>query len=231
MSDYPNPDLLVSVEWLAEHLGDAGLRVVDSRSADDYAAGHIAGAVVLPERAFRSAGDVPDICSADEFAATASALGISPDDTVICYDARGPMAARAWWAFARYGHRDVRVLNGGIGHWQASSHPLSTDRPTIAAADYTVSGQDEGLHCSLPQAVAAAVQGDVLLWDVRTVDEYTGAAPRANPPERAGHLPGAVHLEWTELLDGSTGLFKPADEMRAILDAAGITPEAEVVAY
>jgi len=231
MSDYPNPDLLVSVEWLAEHLADAGLRVVDSRSADDYAAGHIPGAVVLSDRAFRSAGDVPDICSADEFAATASALGISPDDTVICYDARGPMAARAWWAFARYGHGDVRVLNGGIGHWQARSHPLSTDRPTIAAADYKVSGQDDGLHCNLPQAVAAAVQGDVLLWDVRTVDEYTGAASRANPPERAGHLPGAVHLEWTELLDGSTGLFKPADEMRAILDAAGITPEAEVAAY
>jgi thiosulfate/3-mercaptopyruvate sulfurtransferase len=231
MADYPNADLLVSADWLAGHLDDAGLKIVDARGAEDYAEGHIPGAVVLPERAFRSVGDVPDLSTADEFAATAGALGISPEDTVICYDARGPMAARAWWAFARYGHRDVRFLNGGIGQWQVSGHPISTDSPAIAASDYAVSAPDDGLHCSLPQAIDAATQGGVLLWDVRAADEYTGAAPRANPPDRVGHLPGAVHLEWSELVEVSTGLFKPADEMRVILHAAGITPEAKVVAY
>lgn len=231
MADYPSSDLLVSADWLADHLGDPGLRVVDARSADDYAEGHIPSAVVLPERAFRSGSTVPDVCTADEFAATASALGISPDDRVICYDARGPMAARAWWAFARYGHSDVRFLNGGIGHWQASGHPLSTDHPVIVPSDYAVSVSDDGLYCSLPRAIDAATQGSVILWDVRSVDEYTGAAPRGNPPDRVGHLSGAVQLEWTELVDGGTGLFKPPAEMRAILRRAGITPEAEVVAY
>ncbi|MCZ6546440.1 MAG: rhodanese-like domain-containing protein [Chloroflexi bacterium] len=231
MADYPNSDLLASAAWLASHLDDPGLRIVDARSAADYAEGHIPGAVVLPERAFRSTGDIPDTCTAEEFAATAGTLGIAQDNTVICYDAAGPMAARAWWAFARYGHADVRFLNGGIRQWQAGGHPVSTDSPAIVAVDYTVSAQDDGLHCSLPQAVDAATHGGVFLWDVRTTDEYTGAVARNSPPDRAGHLPDAVHLEWTELVDVDTGLFKPADEMRAILNTAGITPEAEVVAY
>ena len=231
MANSPTPDLLVSVAWLSDHLEDSGLTIVDARSGDDYAAGHIPGAVVLPDRAFRSTYDIPDLCTADEFAATAGALGISPDDTVICYDAAGPMAARAWWAFARYGHADVRFLNGGIRQWQAAGHAVSTDTPAIRPTAYAVATPHDDLHCSLPQAVDAATHGGVLLWDVRTTAEYTGAAARNNPPDRAGHLPGAIHLEWTALVDRDTGLFKPADQMREILDAAGIAPDAAVVAY
>ena len=231
MAGYANPDLLVDAAWLAAHPDDPTLKVVDARGADAYAESHIPGVLLLPDRAFRSTGDTPDICTPDEFAQTVGALGISAGDTVVAYDVPGPLAGRAWWAFARYGHADVRFLNGGWRQWQAGGHPVSADAPTIEPTTYVVADPRDDLHCSLPQAVDGATNGGVLFWDTRSTGEYTGEDARSNPPDRAGHLPGAIHLEWTELVDMESGLFKPADEMRQILDAAGITPEAEIVAY
>ena len=107
--DYPNGDLLVSAAWLAQHLHDSTVKIIDARSAKDYTAGHISGAVLLPNGAFRSTRGVPDACTPQEFAATAGALGVRASDTVVCYDGTG--GARTWWVFARFGHRDVRFLN------------------------------------------------------------------------------------------------------------------------
>lgn len=228
--DYPNGHLLVSARWLAEHLGDPGLKVIDARPQRDYEAGHVPGALLLPAGAFRASGGVPDTCSPQEFAATAGALGIGPDDTVVCYD--GVTGARAWWAFARFGHQRVHVLNCSFRHYAASGGPVSTDPPPQPApAAYPLAEPQDHLACSLPQAIAAVGKPGVLLWDVRSEAEYTGADPRNNPPHRAGHLPGAVHLEWSELTDPQTGMFKPAAVMRALLASRGITPEMEVVAY
>ena len=232
---YPNGELLVSADWLAEHLHDAQLKIVDARSEKDYTAGHIPGALLLPDRAFRSTSGVPDICSPEEFAATAGALGISADDRVVCYDAAGPAGARAWWAFARFGHRDVRFLNGGFRQWTAGEHPVATDSRPVQATTYDIGAAQDHLVCSLPQAVNAAVNaerdGSVLFWDVRSAGEFSGADPRNNPPDRAGHLPHAAHLEWTEMVDPATGLFKPADEMQQLLVAKGITRDKAVVTY
>ena len=108
--DYPNGDLLVSAVWLAQHLHDSHVTIIDARSAQDYAAGHIPGAVFLPNGAFRSTRGVPDACTPEEFAATAGRLGVHSTDTVVCYDGTG--GARTWWVFARFGHQDVRFLNG-----------------------------------------------------------------------------------------------------------------------
>ena len=230
-STYAHPELLTSAAWLSEHLGDAQLKVVDARGADEYAEAHIPGALLLPAGAFRSTGDVPGICTPEEFAATAGALGIAANDVVVCYDATGPAAGRAWWAFTHFGHRDVRFLNGGIRQWLAGAHPTTTRTPALELATYSLGTADDSLVCSLPQAVAGVDDGSVLFWDVRTEGEFSGATPRDNPPDRAGHLPGAVHLEWTELVDAETGLFKPADAMERILQAKGITPEKAVGAY
>ena len=230
-STYTHPELLASAAWLAEHRDDARLKIVDARGADEYAEAHIPGALLLPAGAFRSTGDVPGICTADEFSATAGALGIGADDVVVCYDAAGPAAGRAWWSFTHFGHRDVRFLNGGIRQWLAGGHPTNTLTPSIEPASYRVEATDDSLVCSLPQAVAAVDDGSSLFWDVRTDGEFSGATPRDNPPDRAGHLPGAVHLEWTELVDAGTGLFKAAHAMETILQAKGITPEKTIAAY
>ena len=228
---YPHDELLVNAAWLAGHLNDANLKVLDARSAADYAAGHIPGALLLPNGVFRATGGVPDTCSAEEFAATAGALGVRPEDTVACVDSAGPAGARAWWAFARFGHGDARFLNGGYRRWQAGGHPLSTEPVEPSPVVYQLREVQDHLACSLAEAEQRVKDGNVLFWDVRTAGEFSGADPRSNPPDRAGHIPRAVHLEWTELVDAATGLLKPAAEMRRILAAKGITPESRVVAY
>src|SRR4030095_4093404 len=123
--NYPNSDLLVSAAWLAQHLHDPNMKIIDARSAQDYTTGHVPGVVLLPNGAFRSTRGVPDACTPEEFAVTAGALGVRATDTVVCYDGTG--GGRTWWVFARFGHQDVRFLNGGFRQWTASGHPTSTE--------------------------------------------------------------------------------------------------------
>jgi thiosulfate/3-mercaptopyruvate sulfurtransferase len=227
---YPHPELLETPAWLLEHYQDPDVKVLDARGARDYAQGHIPGALLLPSPVFKAEGS-PETCSVDEFAATAGALGIRPTDTVIAYDAGGPQAARAWWAFTRFGHPTVRMLHGGLRAWTAAGGPLSTEPAVAVPATYTPNPAHDEIACTIPQAVGVHGREDVLFWDTRTLDEYTGADPRNNPAERVGHIPGAVHLEWTDLTDPATGLFKPAEEMRRILNEKGITPQKDVIAY
>ena len=228
---YPHGELLASMGWLAQHLSDPQLKIVDARSEGDYAEGHIPGALLLPAGAFRSTSGVPGVCSSDEFAETVGALGIAPEDLVVCYDSAGPAGARAWWAFTRFGRADVRLLNGGFQQWRDGEYPVSVEEMVAQATAYAVGDLSDDVVCSLPQAVSAVGDDAVLFWDVRSADEYSGVDPRKNPPGRAGHLPRAVHLEWTELVDPQTGLFRPAHEMRRTLAAKGITAEKEVIAY
>lgn len=227
--DYPNSELLVSAAWLDQHRTDSQVKIIDARSAKDYAEGHIPGAVLLPNGAFRSTHGVPDACTPEEFAATAGALGVQTTDTVVCYDGTG--GARTWWVFARFGHQDVRFLNGGFRQWAAGGHPTSPEATQPSSVVYQLGAVQDHLACSLAQAEAHVQENDVLFWDVRSAGEYAGTDPRSNPPERAGHIPRAVNLEWTELVEPATGLFKPAEEMRRLLDAKGLTPDKEIVSY
>ena len=227
---YAHPELLASSAWLAEHLSDPGLKVIDARGAREYEAGHIPGAIVLPSPAFKAAGSL-ETCSAEEFAHAAGALGIRSSDTVVCYDSSGPTAARAWWAFTRFGHPAVRFLHGGMRQWQASGHSLVTEPTSYEPTVYELGESHDEVACALPQAVASLGKADVLFWDVRSAGEYSGEDGRNNPPDRVGHIPGAVHLEWSDLTDPATGFFKPAEEMRRLLEAKGITTEKEVLAY
>ena len=227
--DYPHSELLVSASWLAQHLDDPAIKIIDARSAKDYREGHVPGAALLPAGAFRSTDGVPDACTPEEFAAMASALGVQATDTVVCYDGTG--GARAWWVFARFGHQDARFLNGGFRQWTAGGHPTSTEAVEPSPVVYELGAAQDHLVCSLAQAEAHTQANDVLFWDVRSAGEYAGADPRSNPPERAGHIPRAVNLEWTELVEPATGLFKLAEEMRRLLDAKGLTPDKEIVSY
>jgi len=148
---------------------------------------------------------------------------------VVCYDGTG--GARTWWVFARFGHQNVRFLNGGFRQWTAGGHLTSTEAVPPHPTTYQLGAVQDNLACSLAQAEAHVRDNDVLFWDVRSAGEYSGADPRSNAPARAGHIPRAVNLEWTELVDPATGLFKPADEMRRLLDAKGLTPDKEIVSY
>ena len=226
---YQHPELLAETDWLADHQSDPTVRVIDARSADDYAAGHIPGALHLDFNlgGLRTGPGMPEPAA---FAELAGSLGIDESVTVVLYDDRGPTAGQAAWAFRYYGHAATRFLDGGLTKWLAEDRPLSTDVPSVAARTFSPQ-LNESTYCDLDQARAAIDDPGVVVWDTRSLEEFEGALARGNPEDRLGHLPGAVHLDWVELLDADSHTLKPAPELATLLAAHGITPESVVAAY
>lgn len=227
---YAHPELLADTEWLAERTSDPSLRVVDARPPEQYAMGHIPGAVNVPGMTLRSVHSPLELPDPQEFARLAGSLGIDENTTVVAYDPAGPPAGRVAWGFLYYGHERTKLLDGGLTKWAQEGRPLETRVPAYTPGTFTPKPV-EGLYCGLDYARASVKKPKTVLWDVRAAGEFDGSDPRDNAPARAGHLPGAVHLEWSNLLDPATRTLKTAAELRRILKAKGITPEAEVVSY
>lgn len=227
---YARPELLADTEWLAERLNDPRVRVVDARSAGEYAAGHIEGAVNMDGFGNLPRDERGDIGSPEAFAALAGGLGISNDSTVVVCDTPSQRMGMVAWNFLYFGHTDVRILDGGLAKWQAEGHPLVTSESKWAPASY-VAGPVAAVYCSLDQAKTAAGSGDFVFWDTRSEDEYAGRAAGFGSVPRLGRIPGAVHLDWNELLDAESRTLKPASDLRRLLDSRGISPDKNVVSY
>lgn len=228
---YTHPELLVETDWLAAHLEDPNVRIIDTRSAQLFGEGHIPGAVNLAAYGAIPRTDNADMGTPEEFSALAGAMGIDKDTTVIVYDAPAAAMGMTAWSFAYYGHPDVRVLDGGWAKWTAEGRPVSTETVSYPTAEFEAEPVED-LYCSLEDAKAAHSAPATIFWDTRTTAEYEGTAlAGANPLPRPGHIPGAVHLEWIELLDPETRTLKPADELRTLLESRGITPESEINCY
>ena len=228
---YPYPELLAETEWLAGRLTDPTIRVVDARSNEDYARGHIPGAVQLDGYTFgglRTGSAMPE---PEAFAHLVGALGIDEHTRVVVYDGGGPPTAGVVvWAFLYYGHPATSLLDGGLAKWTAEGLPLSDDAPTHEARTFGAR-LDGGVYCSLDQAKASVEDDGVVFWDVRSIGEFDGTKKGWNAPPRLGHLPGATHLEWAELFDSDDATLKPAAELTTLLWGKGITPQATVVSY
>jgi thiosulfate/3-mercaptopyruvate sulfurtransferase len=134
----------------------------------------------------------------------------------------------AAWGFMYYGHTNVKVLDGGFEKWTAEGRPTTTTPGAYPAGSFQAEVVEE-LFCSLEHAKSLHGQPNTIFWDVRREGEYDGSEALNNA--RPGHVPGAIHLEWTELLDPEARTFKPGPELRAMLEARGITPEAEIECY
>ena len=174
--------------------------------------------------------DNGDMASPDEFASLAGKLGISNDMTVIVYDAPSQMMGMVAWAFLYYGHIDVRLLDGGFAKWTGEQRPVSTEVVEYSPATFVPEPQ-EAIYCSLDQAISAAGQPKAIFWDTRSLEEFEGTEGGFGPPVRLGRIPGAVHLEWSELFDQDTKTLKPAKELQALLASRGLTPEYEIDTY
>jgi thiosulfate/3-mercaptopyruvate sulfurtransferase len=227
---YAQPELLAETDWLAGHLNDPKVRVIDTRQPEEYATNHIPGAVNL-----NGFGGIPrsanqDMAAPDEFASLARNLGISNDMTVIVYDAPSQTMGMVAWAFLYYGHPDVRILDGGLNKWSLENRRVSTDVPDYPQATFVATPQD-GLYCSLDQVMPAVSNPKTILWDTRSLEEFEGTVGGFGPPVRLGRIPGAVHLEWSELFDSEMKTLKPAKELHALLGSRGITPESEIDTY
>jgi thiosulfate/3-mercaptopyruvate sulfurtransferase len=228
---YAQPELLAETDWLAEHLSDPNVRIVDARPPDQYGVGHIPGAVNLSgTNGIPRAAD-GEMASPDEFALVAGKLGIGNDGTIVVYDTPNQYMGLVGWAFLYYGHQDVRLLDGGFEKWSREGRPVSTQPTNYPEAIFNAKTVEE-IYCSLSHAKAANTRRQSVFWDTRTLFEYHGGAEgHGKPPPRPGHIAGAAHLDWIELIDPEAKTFKPAAELRALLESKGITPEREVNTY
>ncbi|MBI2887261.1 MAG: sulfurtransferase [Chloroflexi bacterium] len=231
MAGYPRAELLVSPQWLADHLNNADLKVIDARGAGRYTGGHIPGAANLPvarlddpTSPIRSA-----LLPAERFGTLLGNAGVSNQDRVVVYDdGPGLMAARLFWAMHYYGHEQLAILDGGLTRWAEEGRPLATDSPSIQPQRYTARAQlDRG--ATKEEVSQRLGKEGTLLLDVRSLDEYTGAMVQA---ARGGHIPGARFLEWsTALADGASPALKSAEQLQKLLTAVGATPDKEIVTY
>lgn len=228
---YTHPEYLVEADWLAAHKDDANVVVVDCDVDAAYHRGHIPGAVVVPDN-FEKDPDTGRVhlMSPDQFKSMCENLGIGDDTLVIGYDnSQSNYAARLWWALNTYGHSNVKVLNGGWRAWLAAGNPVGLDRTAPATGATFTPKRDESLLVKVDELKEACELGTSIIWDVRSDGEWDGSNSRGN--KRVGHVPGAVHLEWFNVMDRATHRFKPANEIKQILSQAGVTPDKMVYAY
>lgn len=227
---YARPELLESVDTLTPKLGDDGVVVVDLRSREAYDEGHIPGAVWYDRTALKDDEDDAYVIKEADFAAKLGELGIDNDKWLVAYDdGNGLWATRFWWVLAYYGHEDASVLNGGFAKWTADGGEVSKDVPEPEPAVFATS-PDEKAICALDYVLeqVAEERDDVVILDVRSAAEYTGADVRA---AKGGHIPGAVNLDWVTSMTGDPQVWKDAATLREQFREVGIDEETEVITY
>jgi thiosulfate/3-mercaptopyruvate sulfurtransferase len=242
---------LVETFWLANHLNDQHIRIVDMRgyvrtiehngvqdalyvgARDEYEHGHIPGALYIDW-----SSDIIDpddsieaqIAPPVRFAHLMEQLGIGDQHLVVAYDAHpaSQFATRLWWALNYYGHDQVVVLNGGLPKWQRANRPIVDSIPSYPPATFTPKVQEQ-LRATAQDILAMLGQRDVTLIDAREPRQYNGTLVRGH--SRPGHIPGALNIPREELIDPATGTFRSNDELNQVFASAGVTPQEHVIAY
>ena len=244
-------NFLVESSWLAEHLHDPHLRIVDMRgyvrmeerngvqyaeyvgAREDYERGHIPGAAYIDW-----SSDIVDpdneveaqIASPERFAEELGRRGIGDQHLVVAYDAHpsSQFATRLWWALNYYGHNQVVVLNGGFPKWQREQRPVETTISSYPAATFTPRVQPQ-LRATAEEVLTSLNQQGVKLIDARDIGQYTGKVVRGEG--RPGHIPGALNVPREELMDPATGTFRSNEELAQVFSTAGVVPDEHIVAY
>ena len=225
---YANPQLLVDGDWVLNHSADSHVRVVDIRSPDDYAKGHVKNAVNLKFENLRVTVDgITNVAPKDVVELTFGELGFTPEFTVVIYDKGDNLdAALVFWTLEYYGHKDARILNGGWSRWVDNGSPMTSEVPTFEKTIYRATIQPE-LLATAEYILENLQNRKVALVDARSPSEYNGTDVRA---KRAGHIPGAVNIEWRRNLNPD-GTFKSASELSKMYDQLGVTKDKEVITY
>ena len=236
MQTYAHPETLVSTEWTAEHAKDPGVRVVEvDVDTKAYQEGHVPGAIAWAWNSQLCDTVRRDILSKEQFETLMANSGITSDTTLVIYgDNNNWFAAWALWQAKIYGHRDVRLMNGGRKKWLAEGRELSTDEPKVTPTTYKATQPDLSLRAFLPQVQAAVSAKSAGLVDVRSPQEFTGEilAPAGLPEtcQRGGHIPGARSIPWGKACN-EDGTFKSADELRQLYGFEGIDGSKPVITY
>jgi thiosulfate/3-mercaptopyruvate sulfurtransferase len=236
---YAHPEVLVTTDWVAGHLDDPSVRLVESNEDTLlYADGHIPGAVHIDWTADLNDPIRRDYITHEGFEALMSRVGITPDTIVVFYgDKNNWWACYAFWVFQLHGHTKAKVVDGGRVKWQKESRPLTREVPHYAATTYKAPAYSDSLHRAFRDEVLTHIQANGQLVDVRSPEEYTGE--RLHMPDypnegalRGGHIPGAKSIPWARAIDPDDGSFKPAVALRRIyIDDNKLDPKRETIAY
>ena len=236
-SDYAHPEVLVDTEWVAQHLNDPNVRIVE---ADEdpllYEVGHIPNAVKLDWHTDVQDPLRRDFVNREGFEALMRRYGISNDTTVVFYgDKNNWYAAYSYWLFKYYGHQNAKIMNGGRTKWEAEGREYTKDVPQFAPTEYHAKEPDQTIRAFRRQVESVLEQGGAALVDVRSNDEYTGKLIHMiNYPQegaqRGGHIPGAKNIPWATAANAD-GTFKSAEELRQIYGNQGVTSDKQVIAY
>jgi thiosulfate/3-mercaptopyruvate sulfurtransferase len=236
---YARPDALVTTEWVAAHLDDPDVRIVESdEDVLLYDTGHIPGAVKIDWHADLNDPLQRDYLDAEQFADLMRRKGITPETTVVFYgDKNNWWATYALWVFRLFGHDRVRIMNGGRKKWEDEGREMTTEEPAITPAEYPVPRRDDSGIRAFREEVMGHMQAGRPMVDVRSPEEFRGE--RLHMPDypqegamRGGHIPGARNVPWARAVNPDTGEFRSVEELRAIYEGElGLNPDDDVVAY
>jgi thiosulfate/3-mercaptopyruvate sulfurtransferase len=225
----PEPGLVWDIAGLQARLGSSALKVIDVRVGEDFAMGHIPGAVHFSVYGVNTydTDQAPLASFARMWAVLVGMRGITMDDTIVVYDdISGMSAARAFWFLEYLGHGDVHLLDGGFNGWREAGLPVSRDAeaPKASAFDFTAVPESVATYRDMLDAIDAP---DKVILDTRSEKEWRGSDRRA---ARGGTIPSAVHLDWENHLTAD-GKLKALDALQTMFDARGVTPDKEVLAF
>ncbi|MEM1250309.1 MAG: sulfurtransferase [Acidobacteriota bacterium] len=236
---YSHPDVLVSTDWVAEHLDDPNVRIVESNEDPLlYPSGHVPGAAEVDWTRDLNDQVRRDYLDRDGFVALAQRLGLTAETTVVFYgDRNNWWAAYAFWVFQLFGHTNAKVMDGGRLKWEKEGREMTRDEPTFEAQPFTAPERDDISQRAFRDDVLAHVEAQGKLVDVRSPEEFSGE--RLHMPDypnegalRGGHIPGAKSIPWSRAVNPDDGTFLPAEELRAIYNAENdLADEDDVVVY
>jgi thiosulfate/3-mercaptopyruvate sulfurtransferase len=238
-SDYANPEVLVTTEWVARNLKTSGIRIVESN--EDvllYSSGHIPGAVQVDWTADLNDSLRRDYIGKEAFEALLSRISVTPETTVVFYgDKSNWWACYAFWVFQLFGLTNAKILDGGRLKWEKEDRPMTKDVPTYPRTFYRSRQRNDAPIRAFRNDVLAHLEARRPLVDVRSPDEYSGK--RLHMPDypnegalRGGHIPGARNVPWSRATNPENGTFKSAEELRKIYqEEQGLQPTDDVVAY
>jgi thiosulfate/3-mercaptopyruvate sulfurtransferase len=236
---YAHPDVLVSTDWVAQHLNDPSIRIVESNEDQLlYPSGHIPGAVQVDWATDLNDQLRRDYLDKAGFEALASKIGITRDTTVVFYgDKNNWWATYAFWVFQLFGHTNAKVMDGGRLKWEKEGRELTRDVPSPKATSYSAPERDDKKIRIFRDEVLKKLDGPTKLVDVRSPQEFSGERTHmAEYPQegvlRGGHIPGAKSVPWARAANPDDGTFKSADELKAIYEQEqGLNKGDDVIAY